>query len=424
MVLRVQPAHTRVQGVPGVRRAHRGDRADAAGRRTSGLPARHRPDKVNPGQGLRGGHRTGRAPGGTHRHPQQGAGPGPHGRGHRRRRRRRLPALRHGLRMEVRVQDAGGLPHRQGLLQGVRRLRPRGGAVRQGEQEPDGPRRRRRRPRHQARGRDPHRHRRPRGRRHRDGEDDRPRDGRRRQGRRREDQMVQARGVQGPADPPHLGRRSRGQPRRDREEGHRGCRVHQEHDREEPEARHRVILRREGQPRLAPPDHRRRPQPPRPIRGHRTGVRRDRGARPRRVQEAQPQADRGEGAHRRLLRKPGLLRAAGQGLQVVLQDQQARPHRRRHHEELPGRGAVVHRPEEVRVRGQERQAQGLDQPLDPRADRGVPHPELVRHARVAVHLLQEGALQRVVHPRPGQDRMLPLPRVGPGGVRGHRRCRN
>ena len=66
----------------------------------------------------------------------------------------------------------------------------------------------------------------------------------------------------------------------------------------------------------------------------------------------------------------------------------------------PTVGAVVHRPEEVRVRGQERQAQGLDQPLDPRTDRGVPHPELVRHARVAVHLLQEGALQRVVHPRP------------------------
>ena len=77
--------------------------------------------------------------------------------------------------------------------------------------------------------------------------------------------------------------------------------------------------------------------------------------------------------------------------------------------------------EEVRIRTEELQTEGLEEPLDTGSDRCIAYTELVRNARLDVHFLQEGTLQYLVHERTGQNRLLPLSRIRSGRVRCHRR---
>ena len=212
-----------------------------------------------------------------------------------------------------------------------------------------------------------------------------------------------------------MGRRGKGQRGGHHKEARRGHIFHsQDHGEVQGHPHRGLLLRRQGFARFHAAHHGRRGRRAPDVHQHRPRTRRDRPLRPRLRREAQREAGGAGASQGRLLRKPGLLRPARQGLPLVLQDQQARPHRGRDHQELSERGAVVHRPEEVRVRGPPRAAQGVAEPLDPRADRIPPHPELVRHARVAVHLLQEGTFQLLVRPRPGPHRMPHVPRLGHG----------
>ena len=136
----MQPSYIGEGAMSGLRQTYRGSRAHTSRGLQASFRTRYRTAQEHPRPRLRRGCGKGRHTGQSRGHTQQGPVPRQDGRGHHRRCGHRIVQIRHGIRMEVRCQDAGCVPHREALLQGIRGLRPRGRQVRQGEQEPHGTR--------------------------------------------------------------------------------------------------------------------------------------------------------------------------------------------------------------------------------------------------------------------------------------------